>query len=130
MDSPYSEKVDSSARCADQKARRDVDCWRSLFHEVLAGNCFMEEADEKVCRNWASRMAVSEDACKKVFARLTKEKKDGNSKQAKASTSTAQSRARVKNVSVAVVQSLGLDADGSDIGDELDEPDPSPTISV
>ena len=77
--------------------------------------------------DWTARMAVCEDACKKVFAKLTTEKKNAN----KASTTAVPSGAatskrgrkpKVKNVDKDVAESLGLDQDGSEVFDGLVEP--------
>jgi hypothetical protein len=53
-------------------------------------------------------MSVSEDACKKVFTKLT-----GNKKV------TGQASAKAKTVKNAIVQTLSLVDDGSDVVDEL-----------
>jgi len=58
-------------------------------------------------------MSVSEDACRKVFTRLTNIKK-------LASQSAAKSKGKAaKNISNDVVAHLGLNTDGSDVLDGL-----------
>jgi hypothetical protein len=63
-------------------------------------------------------MSVSEEVCKKVFTKLTSAKKQANQTAAK---SKGKQSKKAKNVGAAIVQSLGLDIDGSDVHDDLVE---------
>jgi hypothetical protein len=56
-------------------------------------------------------MSVSDDACKKVFAKLTTKKKDSGKASAKPKG--------VKNVAGEVATSMGLEEDGSDVFDAM-----------
>ena len=92
-------------------------------------SCLLRQDPANV-HDWTARMAVCEDACKKVFAKLTTEKNNANKASTTAAvaapsgaaTSKRGRKHKVKNVDKDVAESLGLDQDGSEVFDGLVEP--------
>lgn len=90
---------------------------------AATASCLLR-TDPLIMRNWKAKLAVSEDACRKYFSKLTGTKKKANAASA-AVERAKKDKGHAKNVSEGIAASLGLNADGSALQEDLIEVDDS-----